>query len=250
MSDPLVVTSTSTTYPSTGRRTFGQMKTDVAMVFGLDKDSTKEALAGRFLEDVIDDLNRKRLWKFNLYKASDFSSAAGTASYSLATIASDLWRVYSLRKSDEPDYLLTGIQQGTADMLFQSQSGLTGYPYVRMDFNIYRDGTLVLFPTPDGVYTFTLRYFKLIQKPSATADTLDMPPPYQTVPYYGALARMAAFVGHPTLGYWENKFQEAYGEMAKMDEDLEEEPLRFINSEEITAHSYESSARPRYLDFW
>jgi hypothetical protein len=203
MSKITTVGTTTTTFPDGGRVQFGALKRKIATFFGLDRDSSKEAWIGELVKDVIDDLNRKKLWRFNLIEASDFSSVAGTSSYDLTTIASDIWKVYNLRKSSDVDYTLTTVRQSVFDALFQSQSGITGFPYVRTDFNIYRDGTLDMFPTPDGVYTFTLRYFKLIGKPSGDENTLDMPTPYQNVPAYGALARVAAMVGHHTLGYWE-----------------------------------------------
>ena len=254
MSDVLPVGSTaSTVYPDTGRRSYGAMKTAVCAYFGLDGDSTKELQAGQMIHDIIDDLNMRKLWRFNLYQASDFTSVAGTAAYNLSTVAPLLWKVYSLRKSSDGDYMLTGINQGSFDILFQSQAGITGFPYVRNEFNIFRDGTITMFPPPDGAYTFTLRYFRLIAKPTDDSAGLDMPPPYQVVPYYGAIAQMAALVGHETRSFWETKYERAYTMMNRRDEDVSDEPLRFISTEELASRSLSflnPSSRPRFLDFF
>ena len=248
-----VGSTAQSTYPDTGRRSYGDMKIAICTYFGLDGDTEKERQAGQMIHDIIDDLNMRKLWRFNLYQASDFSSAAGTSSYNLSSIAPLIWKVYSLRKSSDVDYMLTGVNQGSFDILFQSQSGITGYPYVRNEFNIYRDGTITMFPTPDGVYTFTLRYFRMIAKPTDDSAGLDMPPPYQVVPYYGALSQMAALVGHETRTFWQTKYEQAYAMMNRRDEDISDEPLRFISIEEIASRStsfLNPSARPRYLDFF
>lgn len=249
----LAVAAAATTTPSGDQKTLGQMATDVATFFGLDKNPEKDAFIRRVIHSIIDDLNRKKLWGFNLITASDFSSVAGQATYSLASIASNLWRVYNLRKSSGVDYTLTGIRESLFDTLFQSQSGITGFPYVRVNFNIYRDGTLKLFPTPDAVYTFTLRYFRLIPHPNGDGTFLDMPSPYQSVVEYGACARIAALSNSETLGYWQGLFDRSYEEMNEMDENQGDEDLRLINIEEMDSRAAgwaNPGLRPRFLDLY
>lgn len=249
MADIDVIGSTSTTVPSAGRVDFATLKRDIATYYGMDQDPNKEPFIGRIVNDIIDDLNMKKLWRFNLVKAADITTVAGTSNYSVPT---DLWREYSIRKTNGVDYTLTALQQRTFDTLFQSQSAITGFPYCRVDFNIYRDGTFQLWPTPDGAFTISLRYFKLITKPTADTDTLDMPPPYQVVIKYGALARLGALTGETTTAQlWEAKFQEAYRDMNRADEDMGDEDLRFINTEEQFRWNYiNPGARPRWLDFY
>ena len=252
MTNVSVVPSSSTTFPDVGRVAFGTFVDDIATYFGLDQDPQKRAFIKRIIGDVIDDLNRKKLWQFNLVTAAAITTSPGVQTYSLSVVAPDLWRIYNSRKTDSIDYTITGVRESTLDTIFQSQLGITGYPYLRADFNIYRDGTIKLFPIPDGAYSITLRYFKLITKPSADTDTLDVPPPYQSVIKYGALARLAAMAGQDTVTYWESKFGQAYEEMNQMDENQDDEIPRFINAEEQYGRwSYQSpNARPSLFDFY
>jgi hypothetical protein len=227
------------------------MAVDVGTFFGIDKNPEKDAFIRRVIHSIVDDLNRKKLWGFNLIEAADFNSVAGQADYSLASVAPTLWRVYNLRKSSGIDYTLTGVRQGVHDILFQSQSGITGFPYVRVNFNIYRDGQLTLFPPPDGVYSFSLRYYRLIPHPNGDGVYLDLPTPYQSVVEYGACARIAALMSNDTLGYWQGLFDRSYEEMNQMDENEDDEPLRMVNIEELGRASYMSPAsRPRFLDLY
>ncbi len=228
------------------------MAADVAVELGMDGDDNKVAFIKRKMYDVIDDLNLERLWQFNLIQAADITSTGGTSDYA---VPADLWRIYSVRKSNDIDYLLTTLQQKNFDVIFQSQNNITGFPYVDVNFNIYRDGTIKLFPTPDGVYTFELRYFRLIPKPTADNEFLDMPSPFQKAPKYGALARMWAMVDHSVhaVRYWENKYQEITLKMKRSDEEPGDENLRFIAGEEMDARNLayiNPALRPRYLDFY
>lgn len=241
--------SISNTVPGSGDETFGSLGADIAEEFGLHMDPQKVAFCKRRLRDAIDDLNRKKLWRFNLIQAADVTTTPGSATIS---VPADLWRLYSTRKSDATDYRLDGIQQDTMDVLFQSQSAITGYPYIAANFNIFRDGTLRLFPTPDGAYTITLRYFRLIAKPASDDDYLDLPRPYQQVPVYGAKAKVAALTQQATLmAFWSREFQQAYADMNRSDEESGDENLRFINIEELGQTGFVNpSVRPRMLDFY
>ncbi len=250
----LPVASSISTIPTGDRKTLGQMVTDIATMFGLQGATDKEAMIRRIIHSIIDDLNRRKLWRFNLLTAADFTSTSGDGTYDLTTIAPDLWRVYSLRKTSDIDYLLTGVQQRLFDTIFQSQNSITGYPYIRHEFNLYRDGTLRLFPVPDGVYTFQLRYFRLIPHPNGDGTFLDMPSPYQSVVEYGACHRAAAMADQKqhVRDYWKGEYEQAYQEMNEQDEWSDEEDLRMIHVEELSARgSYLSpNARPRWLDLY
>jgi hypothetical protein len=250
MSREDVVIASPATTPDIGRVSFGTMKRDIATFYGLDKDREKEEWIGRLCHDIIDELNMKKLWRFNLITAADITTVSGTSSYTLPT---DLWSLYSVRKTDDIDYNLTTMRQHTQEILFESQNSISGYPYVNVVFNIYRDGTIKLFPTPDGVYTISVRYFKLVGKPAVDSDTFDMPPPYQVVIKYGALARLGQMVGETrSATMWERKYQEVFFDMNHRDEDIGDEDLRFVNIEELAVRdSYVNPAlRPRFLDFY
>ncbi len=225
------------------------MKDDIAAHFGLQHDPTWLEKIGHYIGDVFDDLNTKKLWRFNLIEASPFNTSAGTSDYPMP---SDLWKIYSVRKNDGIDYQISSVRQHDFDIMFQSQNNITGFPYVNVAFNIYREGTIKLFPTPEGAYEILARYFKLLTKPSGDDDFLDMPQPFATVPKYGAMARVADLVGEDNR-YWEGKFQEAFAEMNTRDEDEPDEDLRFKNIEELDSRNMafiNPALRPRYLDFY
>lgn len=248
MSQVDVLSSATGTFPNTGRQQFSQLRQDCLSYVGLDGDARLDALAGRFLHDIIDDLNRRKLWKFNLIQAADITTSAGTATY---PVPADLWQIYSVRKADSVDYLMTSMQPRQFDIMFQSQNAITGYPYIRTHFNIYRDGTFKLFPTPDGAYTVVLRYFRLIPKPTQDGETLDVPPPYQSVIKYGLLARLAVFANHPRLDYWEAKFEQGYKEMNRADEHQDDAMLRLASMQETSKFAYlNPNARVRYADWY
>lgn len=234
--------------PSTGRKTFGQVKTDVAMNFGVDQDPERVSLIGRMIHLVIDDLNRKKLWQFNLVKAADITTVANTTAYS---VPADLWRLYSARKADSSDYRLVHMEEDQKDIIFQAQLNITGQPFVYTNFNIFRDGNIILFPAPDSAYTITLRYFRLIGKPASDGEYFDVPPSFQSVIEYGANVKMAAFTESDTLGFWKGEFEQAYHEMKEMDEDPGDEVLRFVHANEIDRYSFVSpAARGKFLDIY
>jgi hypothetical protein len=245
---PADTVAASGTTPGAGDRTLNQIADDIAQLFGLDGDPKKVALCKHMVWDVLDDLNRKKLWRFNLIASDTITSTAGVGTL---TMPANIFKLYQTRKTSGVDYTLDTLREHTANILFTSQSGITGFPYAQIDFNLYRDGTIRLFPVPDAAYDFVVRYFQLIGKPG-DAEFLDMPRPYQTVPKYGACARIAAMFDKGALTYWEGKFQEAYGEMNAMDEDTGDEFLRFINIEELSGRtSYTNpAARPRFIDLY
>ena len=243
--------SSSTVVPSAGDKSFGQMKSDVAAFFGMDQDPAKVALAGRVIHDIIDELNMKQIWVFNLVTGPDTSTVGGQATYSLPT---DFWKVYNAQKTSDIDYQIDAIRQSTFDTVFVSQRNINGFPYVMVIKNTFRDTTVTLFPTPDAVYTFNIKYFKLIGKPADDASFFDLPTPYQVVPKYGAMSRFAALNHQADLmAYWERVYAKVYGEMKASDEDMgDESGLRFINVEETAGRiSYiNPAARPRAYDLF
>lgn len=247
-----VVSSTASAtpvYPAAGDTTFGQLKSDVAIFYGMHRSNEMLALAGRVLNDVIDDLNRKQVWMFNLVTSSTITTVAGTDTISLPT---DFWKTYNSRKTDEIDFTLSSVRQIDFDTRFQAQANITGYPYCFVIKNTFRDGTVKLFPTPDAAYNIQIRYFKLISKLTTDSSLLDMPRQYQPVVLYGARAQFGVLNEKPELAqYWEQKHAMAYEEMRRADEDDGEENLRFINVEEGMNPSYMSpNVRPRAYDLW
>ena len=78
MSGTIVVPASGATFPGSGTQTFAQIKSDIARLAGLLDDPGMEQLAGRFLNDIIDDLNRRQVWIFNLVTSPDITTASGT----------------------------------------------------------------------------------------------------------------------------------------------------------------------------
>ena len=255
MSSGLIVTTASsaasTVTPAAGDTTFGQMKSDIAAFYGMDQDAAKVELAGRTIKDLIDELNMKQLWVFNLVTSADMTTTNGTSTY---TLPSDFWKVYNIRKTSDIDYQIDVIRQKMFDSIFISQRSINGFPYVAVIRNSFRDGNVTLFPTPDATYTFNIKYFKLISKPASDTDVIDLPRPYQVVPKYGALSRFGALNHQSDLAqYWQRLYDNAYGEMKRSDEDLGDEAnLRFLNIEETSGRiSYiNPAARPRAYDLF
>lgn len=241
----------STVTPAAGDLNFGQIKSNVAAYFGMDQDFSKVALAGQAVKEIIDQLNMRQVWVFNLVTSPEFNTSAGTTEYNLPT---DFWKVYNARKSSDIDYQIDVVRQRQFDQIFVSQRNINGFPFVMVIKNTFRDGKVRLFPTPDAGYTFNIKYFKLIGKPTADTDFLDLPQPYQIVPQYGAKSRFAALVNQPSLmTYWQNLYDKAYGEMKANDEDMgDENTLRFLNVEEVAGRvSYiNPAARPRAYDLY
>ena len=242
--DSLALTPTTT--PGSGDICFGNIKERIATYYGLDKDRAKLKWIGDVFLSVLDELNIKKLWNCNLITAADVTTSSNVDTYDFPD---DMWRQYSIRKEDDVDFMTTSIRQYVFDRMFQGQLGITGFPYVNVTFNLFRDGTFQLFPIPDAPYTIKIRYFKLIAKPTADTDKLDMPRPYQVLPEYGTLARVAMLL-EQSPKYWELKYQEVYQDMQRMDEDLGDEDLRFINTEETRESFLNPNARPRFLDLW
>jgi len=255
MPSGLIVTTSSSAAasvtPAAGDTTFGQMKADVAAFYGMDQDATKVELAGRAIKDIIDELNMKQIWIFNLVTSADMTTTNGTSSY---TLPSDFWKVYNIRKTSDIDYPIDVIRQKMFDSVFISQRSINGFPYVAVIKNTFRDGTVTLFPIPDATYTFNIKYFKLIAKPASDSETIDLPRPYQVVPKYGALSRFGALNHQPDLmQYWQRLYDGAYDEMKRSDEDMgDESALRFLNIEETAGRiSYiNPAARPRAYDLF
>jgi len=240
--------------PGGGDYTFGRMKSDVAAAFGMDGDIDKEAMVGRFIQGAMDDLNRRQVWTFNIVTSPDIPTIAGESTYSLVTVAPDFWKTYNARKTSDIDYQISTVRQKAFDTIFVSQKNITGFPYVMVVKNTYRDATVQLFPAPDSVYTFQIRYYKLIGKPSNDESFIDLPRPYQLVPMYRALHRMALFNNQVRLALeYEKEWEKGYNEMKRSDEDQGDEDLRFINIEEILSRGVNWSQpgiRPRAYDFF
>ena len=249
MSEQTVTANADTTIPSTGKVTYKKVRYTILKPFGLDKDTEMDELCKLVIGEILDEIDLKRRWKFNLIKAADITTVQGTKEYS---IPSDLWGIYSTRKTDDIDYLISGMEQYTKDVIYNSQNNITGYPYVSTQFNIYRDGKIELFPIPDAAYTISLRYFRKNVKPTVDDNPLDMASPYVSMIQAGARSHFAAVVGKSTLmGYWESKYQERFADAKLSDEDVGDEDLKFRNADDVGGASYVNpNVRPHFLDFF
>lgn len=247
-----VVSSTASAtavYPASGDKTFGRLKYEVAIFYGMQRDPIMLDLAGTIINDIVDDLNRKQVWMFNVVTSPTIPTVAGQDTLALPT---EFWKTYNTRKTDSIDFTLSSIRQVDFDTKFQAQANITGYPYCFVIRNTFRDGTVQLFPKPDSNYQIQIRYFKLISKMTTDDTLVDMPRPYQPVLLYGARAQFGLLNEKPDLAsYWEKKFDESYGEMRESDEFDGDENLRFMNVEEGMNPSYLSpNIRPRAYDLF
>lgn len=238
--------------PSAGDIKFRRMKERVAAAFGFITDPTKVEQAGDFIREIIDDLNRLQCWNFMLVTSSPITTTQGVPSYALP---SNFWKIYNARKTNDVDYQLDVLRQKTFDTIFLSQRVIQGQPYVMAIRNTFRDGTISLFPTPDGVHTLTLNYFRPIPKPTSNDEYLDMPTAYQSVVLNGARARMGAIAGAAQANvrdWWQGLYEQGVAQMQRSDDDIGDEDLRFVNVEEVASRwSYQNPAsRPRHYDLF
>lgn len=245
-----ITVATSGPTPSAGDQTFGSMKADVAAIVGMHLNPKKLSLAGQFIRDCIDDLNRKQVWGFNLITSSPITTSNGVASYA---IPSNFWKLYNTRKTNDTDYQFTTMRLKNFDTIFVSQRNIQGNPYIMVIKNTFRDGTVTLFPIPSGGQEVTINYYKLISKPASDGDFLDLPLPYQTVVKYSAMFRMAAHAkDREQTALYKELFGVGYAEMARADDDIGDEDLRFVNIEELAdrAEYSDVASRPRAYDLF
>lgn len=252
MGGTIIVPAADQTFPGSGTLTFAQLKSDIGRISGILDDPGMLELAGRFVNDVVDDLNRRQTYLFNLVTSPTITTVPGQQAYS---IPDDFLRVYNARKTDGIDYQLTILGQKTFDTLFVSQRNINGLPYTLNIRNAFRDGTVSLFPTPDGVYQISVNYFKLIPRLTQDSDTLDMPVQFESIVAHGARSRMLATLSqYDGAKYWNELYEQGYQVMKRFDEDDSgDEELRFIQIEEILSRSYSfinPASRPRALDLF
>jgi hypothetical protein len=252
MGGTIIVPAATSTFPGSGTKTLAQMRGDIARIAGVLDDPAMEALATKFMNDIIDDLNRRQVWLFNVVTSPDITTSPGVSSYA---IPSDFLRVYNARKTDSIDYQLSILGRKTFDTMFQSQRDINGYPYTLNIKNAFRDGTVGLFPAPDAAYTISINYFKLIGRLTQENDTLDLPIQYESVVTNGAQAKMMATLSqYDGAKYWGDLYERDYQYMKRADEDSGgDEELRLINIEEIAARGMNflnPAARPRAYDLW
>jgi hypothetical protein len=245
-----IAVATASPTPSAGDDSYGSMKRQIAAIAGRQRDPKGLDLAGSFICDRIDDLNRMQVWDFNIVTSPDITTSVGVATYA---IPGDFWKIYNTRKTDVIDFQLSTMRQRTFDTMFVAQRNIQGYPYILVIKNTFRGGTVTLFPTPSGAYTISLNYYKLIAKPSQDDDVLDIPQPYQGAVKYHAMMRMAALAGDQvSLGMYRELANAAYAQMNRSDDDIPDENLRFVQTEELSYRSsyQDPSVRPRAYDLW
>ena len=252
--ETIIIPSSQPPVPMGADYTFGQMRSDVAGAFGMDGDFNKEALAGRYIQGCVDDMNMRQTWDFNIVSSPEIPTVAGQKDYSLVTYAPDFWKTYNVRKTSDIDYMISTLRQKVFDTMVISQKNITGFPYLMTIKNGFRDGLVSLFPAPDTVYTFKLNYYKLIQRPGNDTSPLDLPPPYQRVPYWGACRMMALYNNQIALAVqYEKLYEQGLKTASHSDEDIGDEDLRFVNIEEIMSRGVNWSQpgiRPRAYDFF
>jgi len=252
MGGTIIVPSATATFPGSGTKTLAMLRGDIATIAGVKDDPAMEALAAKFMNDIIDDLNRRQSWLFNVVQSPDITTVPGQQEYDLPA---EFLKIYNARKVDSLDYQLSVLGQKNFDTLFTSQRDISGYPYVLTIKNAFRDGTVSLFPAPDAAYTISINYFKLIGRLTQDNDTIDLPIHYESVVTNGAQAKMMATLSQfEAAKYWGDLFERDYQYMKRADEDnAGDEDLRLVNIEEIAARGMNwlnPAARPRAMDLW
>lgn len=102
--------------------------------------------------------------------SATITTANGTATYTLASIAADFDHLISLDLTiNGVKTWLTAFEMHERPTLADTSTGTTGIPLSYM----LRGGTLEILPTPDGVYTGTLWYVPNMTSLANDADTYD-----------------------------------------------------------------------------
>lgn len=148
--------------------------------------SISNATILQFINDTNREICNRYNWDF-MQDTASFSTTASVASYTLASVASDLQKLVSLRitSPDESEIWLQPLESSVFDRYIadptSSSEGVPQYYYMWGD-------SIYLFSIPDGVYDTEVRYVK---KPTTleSDDQPDIPEEFQEVVMLGALYR-------------------------------------------------------------
>lgn len=142
---------------------FSAMKSEVISRLGNRTDI--DARVERWINQAFFELLlNPRFSFFELDLSATFVTANGTGTYSLATIAPDMWFILDITDTDNSRHLSRSHFQ-VLDRITGTSGQVTRY---------YRFGMDVIFdPTPDAIYNMRLRYRKRPADVSSTNNTFE-----------------------------------------------------------------------------
>jgi len=169
---------------------------------GFDPVQFGIARVNQYINDGLQ-LVANRVQFYQEETTSDFSTVSGTTSYPLPA---DFARVRSLRDTGNTTEMMN------VDLRMIDRSTVTsGRPlYYALD------GTNVhLYPTPDGVYSMELRYWKVPATLALDADVPSLPVRWHRLLSLWAIQECYAAEDDPqTAQYWKQRFDEGLSEFA------------------------------------
>lgn len=184
VSVPATTTAPGTTY------TFAKAKKFVARAVNRNPPDSELAEAGEFINLAIDEMNRRRPWKWLQAVHSDITVSADDDTYSLP---SDINHIYSVRLTGTSDRTLEHVEH--RDIGRAIDSDLASYKGTPTHYSTFLSGEtnqIVLFPVPDATETLRIRYVKLVTRLALDTETLNFPQKWQAAVLYKARALMLA----------------------------------------------------------
>ena len=178
---------------------------------GFTTPTFTDARINQLLNDAQNFVARRCNYWVN--ESSDsISTVSGTASYAWP---SDLGRVREVFGTDEHFALVpVGLRQ------IDRSLPANGRPY----FYALDGGNIHLYPTPDNVYTLTLRYWAIPTAMSSDSDTPNLPTDWHHILWTYVVWKCFEADDDSALGpYWKNEFNQLLAEF--------EADQKFISSE-------------------
>lgn len=152
---------------------------------GYGTDTAAQQLA--FLNETYRKVTSKERWPFLEAQDKSLSTAAGTSSYSLATL--------NYRNLDAVRIEITAQQQ-YVDLRYLSPQAFRSYEHIDRDqatpvyWTVYAN-QLHFWPVPDAVYLITIDYINEPPDLVSGADTPVIPLPYHDLLVWGAVKSLA-----------------------------------------------------------
>jgi len=140
----------------------------------------------QFINDTNREICNRYQWDF-MQSVTSFTTTASDDSYTLASVASDLQKLVSLRITDPADAEIW-LQPLTASEFDRKIADATSETEGTPEYYYLWDDTLYLFPIPDATYTISVRYVK-VPTTLESSDQPDIPEEFQEVVMLGTLYR-------------------------------------------------------------
>lgn len=168
--------------------TLGSAKALVARIVG-GQDSPDKMGAVDAIRLAIGKLNEYD-WSYLLVTGSNITTVAGTAAYSLPTAFK---HQVSLRLESPHNRPLAFIRRDLYDKMRYDQTA-NSFPTHYTMFNKGQSAQFSLLPTPDDVYTVSLKYYRPVSVPSSDTNSLDITEQMERVLITQAQMLMAMWV--------------------------------------------------------